>query len=591
MSIITEKQLRSLTDRARFQRGQEYYQDGAVTGLRQYRGRTSATVAGNQDYRVNLWEEDGELEYECDCPDGRDYEFCKHCVAVGLALLEEAGSEDTSSDSKSVRKTSRKKTLKNITAEDIHAWLEKQDAATLADLLVEQAMDDQALYRTLQLKVAGEVGGDTTISVVKQALGEAILPGYFIEYHDAYEYAGAVHTAVEAVEDLLHDGQAEAVIELTEFALHKAEEAMDNIDDSSGHMHGILENLQALHLEACKSAKPDPQALAERLFEWELTGEWDVFSGAAARYVDVLGKSGMERYRELAQAEWRKVKPLTRDARQPTDHEESYRRRQITHIMQTLAQQTGDVEALVEVLRHDLSLPYSFLKIAEAYKDAGKADKALEWGERGIKTFPDRSDSRLLEFVADEYHRLKRHDEAMGLIWQLFTDRPGLEQYRQLKQHASGCKQWPHRRKQALDHLLGLLKNKPAQKRPSGNFYFSYAFGPRSVLVEIHLWENNVDAAWELAQGGDLHEELWLKLADKRAKQHPDDAIRIYRNQVESAVGKTNKNDYSVAVRYLEKIRTLMTQSGREKAFSSYLETLRTTHKRKRSFIAMIEKL
>lgn len=586
MSIITEQRLRSIADSPRFQRGQEYYQGGAVTGLRQYRGRVSATVAGSRDYQVTLWEEDGELKFECSCPDGMDYAFCKHCVAVGLALLEESETEETGGG-----KSPRKKTLKNITAEDIHAWLQKQDGVTLADLLVEQAMADQNLYRTLQLKVAGEVGGDTTISVVKQALGEAILPGYFIEYHDAYEYAGTVHTAVEAVEDLLNDGEAEAVIELTEFGLHKAEEAMDNIDDSGGHMPGILENLQILHLEACKDAKPDPQALAQRLFDWELAGEWEVFSGAAARYADVLGKRGFKQYRELAQAEWRKFKPLTRAAGKPTDYKESHRRHKITHVMQTLAQQTGDVEALVEVLRHDLSQPYSFLRIAEAYKKARKREKALEWGERGIKTFPDTPDSRLLEFVAAEYHRLKRHDEAMGLIWQLFTDRPGLEQYRQLKQHANRCKQWSNWRKQAVDHLLGLLEDKPGQKRPSGNFYFSYAYGPRSVLVEIHLWENNVDAAWELAQGGDLDEGLWLKLADKRSQQHPEDAIPIYRNQVEAAISKTNKNEYSVAVHYLKKIRTLMAQTSQENAFSSYLETLRTAHKRKRSFIAMIEKL
>ncbi|MDE0514542.1 MAG: hypothetical protein OXI88_22515, partial [Gammaproteobacteria bacterium] len=247
MSIITEKRLRSMADSARFQRGQEYHQRGAVIGLRQYQGRVSATVAGSRDYQVRLWEEDGKLKFECSCPDGMDYAFCKHCVAAGLALLAEAGTEDTGKN-KSAGKTSRKKAPKEISAEDIHAWLEQQGTTTLADLLVAQAMDDQNLYRTLQLKVAGAIGGEADISLVKQALGEAILPGYFIEYHDAYEYAGTVATAIDAVEDLLHEGQAGAVIELAEFGLHKAEEAMDDIDDSSGHMHLIFENLQALHL-------------------------------------------------------------------------------------------------------------------------------------------------------------------------------------------------------------------------------------------------------------------------------------------------------------------------------------------------------
>jgi len=146
-----------MTDSARFQRGQGYYQSGAVTGLRQYRGKVSATVAGSQDYRVNLWEEDGELEYECDCPDGMDYEFCKHCVAVGLALLDDAGSKNAGS------KSSRKNARKEITAEDIHGWLEQQDVAMLADLLMAQAMDAQNLYRKLQLKVAG-ILAETPIS-------------------------------------------------------------------------------------------------------------------------------------------------------------------------------------------------------------------------------------------------------------------------------------------------------------------------------------------------------------------------------------------------------------------------------------------
>ena len=167
-----------MADSPRFQRGQEYYRGGAVTGLRQYRGRVSATVAGSRDYRVKLWEEDGTLKFECSCPDGMDYAFCKHCVAVGLALLEEVDTEDTS-DNKSTGKTSRKKARQDITAEDIHAWLEQQDAASLADLLVAQAMHDQHLYRTLQLKVAGDIGGEANISAVRQALGEAILPGCF----------------------------------------------------------------------------------------------------------------------------------------------------------------------------------------------------------------------------------------------------------------------------------------------------------------------------------------------------------------------------------------------------------------------------
>lgn len=258
--------------------------------------------------------------------------------------------------------------------------------------------------------------------------------------------------------------------------------------------------------------------------------------------------------------------------------------------METLAEQTDDVEALVEVLSRDLSHSYSFLRIAEAYKKAGKHNKALDWAERGLKAFAKTPDQRLQEFVADEYHRLKRHDEAMSLMWRLFTDQPGLESYRELKQHADRCKQWPDWRSQALDHLHQLLEKKPAKRQP-GNFYFSYARGSRPTLVKIYLWEKNVDAAWELAQDADLHDELWLQLAAQREKQHPEDAIQVYRNLIESSVNQTNNAAYAQAVNHLKKVEKLMKKTNRENAFKNYLSGLRTTYKRKRNFIAMINKL
>ncbi len=89
------------------------------------------------------------------------------------------------------------------------------------------------------------------------------------------------------------------------------------------------------------------------------------------------------------------------------------RRYRITSIMEALARANGDVESLVAIKSRDLSSAYSFLKIAEIYREAGQHDRALEWAERGALAFPDKTDSRLREFLAEEYHRRHRHAEAM----------------------------------------------------------------------------------------------------------------------------------------------------------------------------------
>lgn len=73
-----------------------------------------------------------------------------------------------------------------------------------------------------------------------------------------------------------NDGHAQAVIELTEYALARLEKAIGNMDDSNGYMSDILPELQNLHHRACLDIRPEPCALARRLFEWELKSDWAI---------------------------------------------------------------------------------------------------------------------------------------------------------------------------------------------------------------------------------------------------------------------------------------------------------------------------
>jgi hypothetical protein len=99
----------------------------------------------------------------------------------------------------------------------------------------------------------------------------------------------------------------------------------------------------------------------------------------------------------------------------------------ITHIMEALARRSGDVEALVAVKQRDLSSAYAYLQIAEAYMKGGLHDQALSWAERGLEAFPFRTDSRLREFVAAEYHQegapRRAHGDRVGRVRRLAVPR------------------------------------------------------------------------------------------------------------------------------------------------------------------------
>ena len=84
-TVVTPRLLRRVAGERFFGRGEAYFAEGAVRSLRRDGGGVKAVVQGTRRYRVHLWAEDGDLGYDCTCPVGRDGEFCKHCVAVGLA--------------------------------------------------------------------------------------------------------------------------------------------------------------------------------------------------------------------------------------------------------------------------------------------------------------------------------------------------------------------------------------------------------------------------------------------------------------------------------------------------------------------------
>jgi hypothetical protein len=101
-----------------------------------------------------------------------------------------------------------------------------------------------------------------------------------------HDYAQGIHDAIDSIDELLREGRADEVVDLTEHALSVVERALQSVDDSDGYMGGILERLQQLHLAACRKAKPDPIQLARRLWEWELRGEWDLCGGERGVHLD-----------------------------------------------------------------------------------------------------------------------------------------------------------------------------------------------------------------------------------------------------------------------------------------------------------------
>ncbi len=181
---------------------------------------------------------------------------------------------------------------------------------------------------------------------------------------------------------------------------------------------------------------------------------------------------------------------------------------------------------------------------------------------------------------------LGRHGEAAEWVWQDFTACPSLEGCQRLREHGAADGNWSGWRDRALGELRALPRlakpvapDQPVWARPAGH----------SVLVDILLWEGDVAAAWQAAQDGGCSEAVWLTLARKRADEHPADAVPVLRRHVESAVALAKRDGYERAVSLLTELARCHERADTAAELAEYVRALRTTHRRKRTFIAALD--
>ena len=85
--VFHADRLRDLVDGKTYARGEAYFKEGRVSQMARQGATVSARVTGATPYDVKLWVTSGRIAYACSCPVGNEGNFCKHCVAVSLAIL------------------------------------------------------------------------------------------------------------------------------------------------------------------------------------------------------------------------------------------------------------------------------------------------------------------------------------------------------------------------------------------------------------------------------------------------------------------------------------------------------------------------
>ena len=548
-----------------FARGVSYQHDRRVELLELDVSRVRARVRGTIPYGVTLGLSGVDASWSCTCPVGEDGAMCKHVVAVALAAI---GDDDPDSV---IPATASASAADDPEVARFVAGLDHDD---LVAIIVAQADVDWRLREKLRARAAATVNAPVDERAWRRRIAEAFAPyGDFVDYREADGWADGVGDMLDAVGELVDTHPAQAV-SLLEYAYEQANASMQWIDDSDGYLTGIASDIADMHLAACDIAASDPVALARRLVDLELTSELDGFHRAAATYADVLGVVGLAEYRRLIEPAWTTIGN--------GDDLDSNRDYTIREAMIGVALASGDPDDVIRVRSRSLRTPDDYLEIVRVLTGAGRSVEAIDWAQRGLTAMAERTwqTPPLREALAA---LLRGTGDTVGSI-RLFDDEyhrtPSLTSYRRLLDEADLLGERATFRTKALEHLRRKVATQPATGRGR----------PADVLIEILLFDGEIDDAWAVAREHECDERLWLTLAAARQHDHPLDAIPIYEQAALAAINTKNNKGYAIAVDHLGRVRQLAERAGEPSLFVGLIAEIRTKHKPKRNLMALLDR-
>jgi uncharacterized Zn finger protein len=113
------------------------------------------------------------------------------------------------------------------------------------------------------------------------------------------------------------------------------------------------------------------------------------------------------------------------------------------------------------------------------------------------------------------------------------------------------------------------------------------------ALVDVLLADGELDEAWQVAvdnPGWEPGEQRSMRLAEAREPSVPGDAFGIYLRLADLELQDTGRPAYTRAVAMLKKAERAAKADDREDEFTEHVATLRDRHRRRPTFISLLDK-
>jgi hypothetical protein len=548
-------ELVKLAGQGAYERGVAYYEEGRVARLSVAGERITARVDGTEAYDVRLRKTPLGFDGACTCPASEGFDFCKHCVAVALAVeAREAVMQSTEADA----------------AEDrIRAYLSGLSSDELIDIVL-GALDGAPELENRLLMQADVAAGALDAKRLKKMITAAIPLRDLWDFRQVAQYferAEACTTGIESIAPSLAPADLLAAVR---HAFSRLDKALGRVDDSGGRRWGLQHGLHALHRNALARSGWAADDLASYLLDLQLNDPWDTFNDVLGEYGELLGDDGRAAYFAHVRSRLDALPDLPFGA----SFDESYPYMRLTGILAEEARAAGDRDALIGLAKRTCTSARDRYGIAELYLEQGNRDRALEWLDKGDAAADERTRDHSLRVSV---HRASEEwAKAADAQLELFKKSPGVSQFRQLEELAARAGRGKQTKQVAVDYLRSGL-DRDRWHGPACGFTLAAILHADGVTAEaaalVNAYARNpqdlVDAAG------------WF------AENDPGQAAEFVARAIEGHIERKNKDGYRQAVDLLIEQRELFDRAG-ENRFNEFVGALRARHKPKRNLQALL---
>lgn len=615
---LTEAMVRRVATEESFERGYEYYNEGAVLSLIMCEGVLHASVEGSNPlpYTVRcIFDERGVASTMCSCPYNQGG-WCKHIVATLLAVIHEPEMIEERPSLTALLNGLDREQLQNLLLQLVAREPSLQET-------IEEELSRKSA-KTIDSTVAVNTGGASATAVgsgsrksqrlrvdtkaIRRQVYSALHSLDRMSGSEAYYYVGSVLGELGNIVDRAwefikaDDGRnALAILEaITEEYLDEWE-ILDGSDGESGEFFTILGSAFTEAILTADLSKEERDSWIKKLDEWQLAvddyGIEDAFmvaQEAAARGWDYPPLQNILQGR-VSDADIEDDDDFEDD--EDFEDEDSDYADELTmarlHVLErrgqwqqylNLAKATGQTEAytraLVNLGRVEEAVAYATaylrtaqesLGLAKTLREKGRDEESMLIAEHGLM-LPNQQIYRLAlaKWLREEAAAMGDRERALMAAEIAFRDEVNLANYLRVAELAG--EQWPELRSKLLNFA-----------RTSGGYLVD-------GKVDVFLHEGLVDDAIAALGENPSHTPL-EKVVDVAIKSRPDWVIKMCKRQAEYIMDNGKSQLYPAAARWLSKARQAYMATARATEWQAYLDEQLKKHARKYSLMPLLKPL